>query len=509
MTSRSRAGTVVGVDPTPADSVDDAALTDRADRAETVARARLLEDGDGDGFDRLTRLAAVLTAATSSMLVFVDASRAVRISAHQVDEAVVARETSLSDSLCGEVIDADAAVLVDDVDAHPRSRALPLVAKAGIAAWAGFPVRDPRGTAVGVLCVMDTRRRGWSAHHRDVLETLAQAAGGEVALRLALAESRRLAALQGRRADESDRQALAAGRAAQQFHNQARAAARQAATSDQLAEEATRLARLAEQHAAEADELAATLRESLLPARLPDFPGLDVAARYRAGTGASVLGDFYDLFPTPAGWGAVVGDVCGKGPSAARTTALCRSTVRALGHTDDDPAAVLAALHGVLHVWFDQRASFVTSVYISLAPGPGGRGLTATVASGGHPSAVVRRTDGEVEVLPGGGRALGVGPEPIIAADVVVLAPGDLVVLYTDGITEARTPTGEQFEVEGVVAALDSLPVGASVDEVADALLAATLAHAAGTATDDTALMVLGSSRTESAAKAPNATPET
>jgi len=491
MTSAARSGGSVAGDGLGVDAVAEPGDT----RAETIANGRLLDADPIGGFDRLTRLAAVLTAAPSSFLAFVSAQRAVRTSSFGIDDAGAGQELPLSESLCAEVVEVDGPVLVDDVDGHPRSRALPVVAQLGLAAWAGFPVRDARGLALGALCVVDTRRRGWSEHHRDVLETLAQAASGEIGLRLALWEARVAQNASSRRADEADRQAVAAGRAAREFHDRARAAALQAETSEQLAAKAQRLARLAEQHAAEADELAATLRESLLPARLPRFPRLDVAARYRAGSGASVLGDFYDLFPTPSGWGAVVGDVCGKGATAARTTALSRSTVRALGHTDDDPAAVLAALHGVLHVWFDQRPSFVTAVYVSLAPGPGGRGLAAAVASAGHPEAVVLRRTGTVEVLGGGGRALGVGPDPIIATETVVLDHGDRLVLCTDGITEARSPQGEQFETEGIVAALGALDPSVGVDEVADALLGATLAHAVGSATDDTALMILGAAQ--------------
>ena len=93
-------------------------------------------------------------------------------------------------------------------------------------------------------------------------------------------------------------------------------------------------------HGAERAALAQTLQESLLPPRPPIIPGLQVAARYVAGrTGAEVLGDFYDVFPSVRGtWGMVVGDVCGKGVPAAKSTALARYTLRAEAHRETRPA---------------------------------------------------------------------------------------------------------------------------------------------------------------------------
>src|SRR6185437_14947317 len=87
-------------------------------------------------------------------------------------------------------------------------------------------------------------------------------------------------------------------------------------------------------HATQRAELAQTLQESLLPPWLPQIPGLQLAACYIAGgTGAEVLGDFYDVFPSlPGSWGVVVGDVCGKGAGAAKSTAMARYTLRAEAH---------------------------------------------------------------------------------------------------------------------------------------------------------------------------------
>ncbi|MCD2195360.1 SpoIIE family protein phosphatase [Actinomycetospora endophytica] len=472
-------------------------------RTEPESRARLFEGEADDAFERLARLATSLTDTPVGVVWLLRDDHLVLRS--KVDpQGSVSRGTgrpdaAVHDSWAAAVRVADRPVWVDDVLADPTDGPATTTR-----AWAGAPVHDRAGAVVGVLGVIDVRPRAWSAHHRDVLITLAQAATGEVVLRSALAESRadsseavRQAAASDREAQEAGRQAREAGVAAQEagaaaryYRDRARSADAQAASSDQVAGEAQRLARLAERHAAEAEELAATLRESLLPARLPEFPRLEVAARHRPGTGASVLGDFYDLFPTPGGWGAVIGDVCGKGPQAARTTALARSTVRALGHTDDDPEAVLAALNGVLHVWFDKRASFVTTVYLGITPRPDD-GLEVRVASAGHPPAVVQRRDGSIETMPAGGRALGVRAEARVAVEPLTLDVGDRVLVFTDGVTEARPVGGREFEMEGLLALLGEVDPAADAHTTADAVLTAVDEHAAGAALDDTALLVI------------------
>ncbi len=101
---------------------------------------------------------------------------------------------------------------------------------------------------------------------------------------------------------------------------------------------------------AERSHIARTLQESLLPARLPDIPGLTTAARFRAsGAGNEVGGDFYDLFQATGGsWSVIVGDVCGKGPDAAAVTALARYTLRAAAMREPRPSAGLRVLNEAL-----------------------------------------------------------------------------------------------------------------------------------------------------------------
>src|SRR5262249_53225816 len=125
-------------------------------------------------------------------------------------------------------------------------------------------------------------------------------------------------------------------------------------------------------------EVAQTLQAGLLPRRLPEVPGLDIAARYLAATrGVDVGGDFYDVFQSgPDGWGFVLGDVCGKGEEAAAVTATARHGVRLLARWKDDPGEVLTMVSQALL----EEERFVTAVLASIAVG--GK-LRATIGSAG------------------------------------------------------------------------------------------------------------------------------
>jgi len=188
--------------------------------------------------------------------------------------------------------------------------------------------------------------------------------------------------------------------------------------------------------------LATTLQESLLPPHLPTVDGLDIAAPYVAGgSSVEVLGDFYDVVPSPAGWSVFVGDVCGKGAQAARTTALARYTLRASALRHSSPAVVLTELHKALLRWFEdtQTNGFVTIGYANLRRQDDG--FRVRLCTAGHPPAYLRRADGTLTTLGRTGTLLGATAHIALAVDEAVLGPGDLLLLYTDGVTEARDST--------------------------------------------------------------------
>lgn len=184
--------------------------------------------------------------------------------------------------------------------------------------------------------------------------------------------------------------------------------------------------------------IARTLQQSLLPRALPEIPGAHLAGRYRAAAeGQDVGGDFYDAFPIEEGcWGVAIGDVCGKGPEAAALTALARYTIRAVA--DRGPAAVLSLLNDA--VLRDQEAAdrFLTALFAELRADGGT--LTLDVAAGGHPAPFVLRADGQVEAVAVQGPLIGVIPNVQYIPARVELNVGDKLLLYTDGLGDARAP---------------------------------------------------------------------
>jgi serine phosphatase RsbU (regulator of sigma subunit) len=210
-----------------------------------------------------------------------------------------------------------------------------------------------------------------------------------------------------------------------------------------LAEELARRAGTAVDNArlySERSYIARALQESLLPPTLPEIEGVDVAARFRAaGDGNEVGGDFYDLFDTgESDWAVVMGDVCGKGARAAAVTALARYTLRAAAMREPSPTRALQALNEAMIRQRDDE-QFCTVAFGRLVRN--GEGTRLTVASGGHPLPLVLRADGRVDAAGRPGTLLGITADPELTDETVRLEPGDAVVLYTDGVTDARAPS--------------------------------------------------------------------
>ncbi len=189
---------------------------------------------------------------------------------------------------------------------------------------------------------------------------------------------------------------------------------------------------------------AEALQSSLLPARLPEVPGLDLFAAYQpASEGLDVSGDFYDVFPVQDGWAITVGDVCGKGQEAAAMTAAARHAIRVLAHWNPDPVDVLARVNEVMLAG-DYEDRFVT-VKLAYLHWDDGR-LRVTLASAGHPGPALVRPDGRVDVLSGGGLPLGLFPDADPHVEELELGEDDLLFFYSDGVTDARSPDMRYFE---------------------------------------------------------------
>lgn len=225
----------------------------------------------------------------------------------------------------------------------------------------------------------------------------------------------------------------------------------QLATS--LANERTARART-EAAFAEARDVAETLQKSLLPSELPRVPGVELATLYRASTmsPATVGGDFYDVFPISRhDWGLVVGDVCGKGPEAAVLTARIRHGVRALAPRARRTDHLVSAVDDTLEA--DALGHrFCTMVYARFTPLVDGIDVRLTRA--GHPAPMLVRADGSTEELGVPGPMLGVGHLGAWNERRVHLDLGDQLALYTDGVTELRSDSGEMFGEERLREAL-------------------------------------------------------
>ncbi len=189
---------------------------------------------------------------------------------------------------------------------------------------------------------------------------------------------------------------------------------------------------------------AEALQSSLLPARLPEVPGLDLFAAYQpASEGLDVSGDFYDVFPVQDGWAITVGDVCGKGQEAAAMTAAARHAIRVLAHWNPDPVDVLARVNEVMLAG-DYEDRFVTAKLAYLRWD--GARLHVRLASAGHPGPALVRPDGRVDVLNGGGLPLGLFPDADPQAEELELGEDDLLFFYSNGVTDARSPDMRYFE---------------------------------------------------------------
>ena len=235
------------------------------------------------------------------------------------------------------------------------------------------------------------------------------------------------------------------------------------------------------------------LQTALLPAALPDVPGLRLAARHRPQSaddaGIQVGGDLYDVVAggVPGCWGAVMADVCGKGPRAAALTALIRHTLRAeidhgLGPADALQRVNRAMLHGAT----EAPCRFATVVHAEIMVDADG--ATVRLASAGHPPVLVRRGD-RVEPVTAPGTVLGVYADIELAEVTFRLDRGDMMVLYTDGVTEARGVDGF-YGTERLTRLIRSTSTEPA-DAVAEALLDDVVGFQRGRLRDDVAILVV------------------
>ncbi|MFF3505473.1 PP2C family protein-serine/threonine phosphatase [Streptomyces sp. NPDC003247] len=266
------------------------------------------------------------------------------------------------------------------------------------------------------------------------------------------------------------------------------------AEAEQARAEAEEARRQAEADRARLADALAVLQQSLLPTSLPVVPGMETAVYYHTASVDRLGGDFYDLFPIDGTrWGFFLGDVCGKGPQAAALTSLTRYTLRAAALHDPEPATALATLNAVLHERYTAGGDprYCTAVFGVVRTGSGHP--VVRLASGGHPPALVLRADGSAAYLPTpGGMLVGVLPDAPFTTAETTLAPGDTLLLYTDGLTEARTgPSRDSLYGEDALHAFVTAHAPCTAHGTVTALTGLLDGFGDGL-DDDTALLALG-----------------
>jgi phosphoserine phosphatase RsbU/P len=404
---------------------------------EAVRRYAVLDAPGADTFDRIAALAARLLDVPVAVVSVVEEDRIRLVASHGLDGVT---ELAREPGLCASAILGTEPWVVTDAANDPRTVANPLVTgDLGVRFYAGVPLTTSDGFNLGTLCVIDRQPRSISDEEVGHLQDLARLVVDELELRL---------------------------------------------HSRQLVTAEAQLRR-------EAEQLADTLQATLLPPVPPDVPGMDLCARFRAGEeGLRIGGDFYDVFRLGANdWGIVLGDACGRGAAPATLAATTRWCVRAAAVRTFSPSAVLRDVNAVLLGEDHADDQYCTAVFARIELDT--CGAWVTVANAGHPRPVMVRASDQLAAR--GGTALPLGLfDGWESTDVRVgLGPGDYLVLYTDGITEARRRDGAFFGEEGLERTLQACVGAACASDVADAVMAAAEAFADEGFADDAAVLVL------------------
>ncbi|MEV8376088.1 SpoIIE family protein phosphatase [Kribbella sp. NPDC056861] len=360
-------------------------------------------------------------------------------------------------------------------------------ANATLLGWLG----QTREAVVGQLRFTDLLTIGGKLYHETHLAPLLQLQGevSGVALELKLRDGVRMPVLVSSaiKYDDAGRPLLIRTTV---FDAQIRRAYEEELLRERQAADQAR--RQAEQDRARLQDALAVLQESLLPATMPEVPGVRTAAYYHTASPDQLGGDFYDIFAIDdERWAFFLGDVCGKGPAAAAVTSVARYTLRAAAM--HDPATALNTLNAVLHeryVGGDPR--YCTAVFGTLRADPATGQIAVRFASGGHPPPLLIRADGRSDYLHSlDGTLIGILPDSRFPHTDITLEPGDQLLLYTDGLTEARVDGKHDFYGSEALQTLAIHYAGTSPAALVEAL-SDILAGFGSRLTDDTALLALG-----------------
>jgi sigma-B regulation protein RsbU (phosphoserine phosphatase) len=346
------------------------------ERMRDVERLELLDTPREERFDKITRMACRVFGVPMASLSLMDHDRQWFKSILGLELSEVPRERTVCRTTIARAYEQpeDPALVIPDAASDPAFMDIPGIGGAGgIRFYAGYPLFGPTGHPVGTFCIYDTEERHLDPDQLDTFAELAEWAQRELD-----------------RSDELDR--------------------------------------------------AAEIQNQLLPRPLPDLPGYEIATTCLPAF--MVGGDFYDHYRLREGLVITVADVMGKGLGAAILSSAVRSSLRGVGRVLDRfgrrPVSVLdtgmVLTVGAEHLAddFEHTGTFVTSFVAAVEFSTG----QVDYADAGHGLAAIRRADGEVEPLHGGGPPLGIFPATTWTSETAQLDPGDMLVVCSDGLLD-------------------------------------------------------------------------
>jgi sigma-B regulation protein RsbU (phosphoserine phosphatase) len=355
------------------------------ERLRAVQQHQILDTPPDGTFDRIVRLAAKIFNVPIALVTIVDQDRIWFKARHGLDNVF---QIPRDPGLCASAICDDEPYIIENARQDIRSMANPLVAGGfGLQFYAAAQLRTHDGHNLGTLCILDRKPRVFGSSESGTLEMLAGVVVDEMELRLATL-----------RTVASERQLVI--------------------DKDHLYQRERRVA--------------ASLQEAMLPDQLPDVSQIQFSSLYLpASDEAAVGGDWFDALLLDKNHLLVsIGDVTGHGINAATLMGKVRQSLRAIALNFSDPADILFRLDRVLRYEDQHRivTSFVAIVDLDER--------TLAYASAGHPPPLLRAPGGSVTILSTTGTPLGLRGTEEPQSQRLSIAPGSLLVMYTDGLIE-------------------------------------------------------------------------